>query len=68
MLQYAHCRLVSLEENSGATVASECDPSLLTETSAEELIFHIAKFDEVVAKSHTLLEPCLLVHYLFNLR
>ncbi|XP_014209485.1 probable arginine--tRNA ligase, mitochondrial [Copidosoma floridanum] len=66
-MQYAHCRLVSLEKNSGATIASECIPSLLQEPVAEDLIFCIGRFDEVLLKSYQELEPYILVHYLFTL-
>ncbi|KAL7293702.1 hypothetical protein TKK_0012774 [Trichogramma kaykai] len=67
MMQYAHCRLVSLEENSGAIIASECDPSFLKEPEAQNLILHINKFEGAIARSYRELEPCLLVHYLFQL-
>lgn len=67
-LQYAHCRLVSLEENSGASIASECIPSLLTEPTAEDLLYTIGKFDEAAIKSYQELEPYILVRYLFQLR
>ena len=67
-LQYTHCRLVSLEENSGAIIASECEPSLLTEEAAEDLIYMIGKFDEAMIKSYHDLEPHILVHYLLRLR
>ncbi|KAK2579032.1 hypothetical protein KPH14_002825 [Odynerus spinipes] len=66
-LQYVHCRLVSLEENCGATFVPECDPSLLKEPIAEDLVFIISKFDNAVLKSYQDLEPCILVTYLFQL-
>ena len=67
-LQYAHCRLVSLGENCGAVLPKECDPTLLQETVAQDLIFMIATFDEAVIECYNKLEPCILVKYLFKLR
>lgn len=66
-LQYAHCRLCSLEELSGATLVKECDSSLLKETEVNQLILLISQFDEVVLKSYEELEPCVLTIYLFHL-
>ncbi|XP_046752294.1 probable arginine--tRNA ligase, mitochondrial [Diprion similis] len=66
-MQYVHCRLKSLEENSGAKLPTECDPSLLREQIVEELIVQIGRFDQAVIKSHRELEPCILVNYLFGL-
>ncbi|XP_033196769.1 arginyl-tRNA synthetase, mitochondrial [Bombus vancouverensis nearcticus] len=66
-LQYAHCRLCSLEELSGATLVKECDSSLLKEAEVDQLILLISQFDEVVLKSYEELEPCVLTIYLFHL-
>ncbi|XP_008549531.1 probable arginine--tRNA ligase, mitochondrial isoform X1 [Microplitis demolitor] len=66
-LQYTHCRLVNLKENCGATVANQCDPTLLEESIIDELIMSIAQFDEAVVASYQTLEACYLVKYLFNL-
>ncbi|XP_068971933.1 probable arginine--tRNA ligase, mitochondrial [Bombus flavifrons] len=66
-LQYAHCRLCSLEELSGATLVIECDSSLLKEAEVDQLILLISQFDEVVLKSYEELEPCVLTIYLFHL-
>jgi arginyl-tRNA synthetase len=57
-----------LEENSGAMIASECIPSLLTEPETEFLIYYIGIFDEAIIKSYQQLEPYILVNYLFQLR
>lgn len=67
-LQYTHCRLVSLERNCGAVLASECDPNLLQEEVVDDLVVLIAKFEEVILKSHEEMEPCILTVYLFHLR
>lgn len=67
-LQYTHCRLVSLEENCGATIASECIPELLAEPSAVELALFLGQFDEAVMRTFREHEPYVLVHYLFKLR
>ncbi|XP_017876746.1 probable arginine--tRNA ligase, mitochondrial [Ceratina calcarata] len=66
-LQYVHCRLCSLEELSGATLVTECDPSLLKEPIIDHLIILISRFDEIVLESHNELEPCTLTVYLFHL-
>ncbi|KAK0168759.1 hypothetical protein PV327_002529 [Microctonus hyperodae] len=66
-LQYTHCRLVSLEENCGVKLPSECDPSLLKEPIVNELVAAISQFDEAVVSSYQTLEPCHLLKYLFHL-
>ncbi|CAG2056953.1 unnamed protein product, partial [Timema podura] len=66
-LQYTHCRLYSLEQNCGAQLPTECDPSVLQETEAVLLVIEVARFDEVLNKSHEELEACVLVSYLFRL-
>lgn len=66
-LQYTHCRLVNLKRNCGATLPSECEPSLLREEVVDDLIVLIAKFEEMVLKSYEELEPCILTGYLFHL-
>lgn len=67
-LQYVHSRLVSLEENSGATLISECDPTVLKEPIVDNMILIISNFENVVLRSYEDLEPCILVAYLFQLR
>lgn len=47
-LQYTHCRLISLEQNCGVTLPDNCDPSLLTEPEALDLVLEIARLDFVV--------------------
>lgn len=42
-LQYTHCRLCSLEEQSATTAAVECDGSLLTEPVACILVAELAR-------------------------
>ena len=66
-LQYTHCRLTNLELHCGATITTECNPSLLKEPVVDDLIILISKFDEVVLKSYERLEPCILTIYLFQL-
>lgn len=43
-LQYTHCRLRSLHIKSGVTTASACDPSMLSETAAINLVYEISRF------------------------
>ncbi|CAB3372091.1 Hypothetical predicted protein [Cloeon dipterum] len=66
-LQYTHCRLCSLRENSGARPADECNATLLTESQATALVTEIARFDEILRASYLELESCILVQYLFSL-
>ncbi|XP_063995163.1 probable arginine--tRNA ligase, mitochondrial [Diachasmimorpha longicaudata] len=66
-LQYTHCRLFGIEENSGATLPSECKPHLLTEPIINDLVTAISQFDEAVVLSYQTLESCYLAKYLFNL-
>ena len=67
-LQYTHCRLISLEENSRVQPATECNPEILKEVCVDELLFVLGLFEEIIYKSQQSLEPCLLVTYLFRLR
>lgn len=67
-LQYTHCRLFSLQrENRNIEEADELNIELLAEQEARELIHLILKFPEVIQHSHTELESCVLVKYLFDL-
>ncbi|KAI4498091.1 hypothetical protein M0802_006915 [Mischocyttarus mexicanus] len=66
-LQYVHCRLSSLEENSGVTLPTECCPSILKEPVVDDLICIISNFENTVLRSYQDLEPCILVNYLFKL-
>lgn len=69
-LQYTHCRLCNLEEMFGNLGAADNDcwrPELLSETEAQNLIFEIAKFSEMIYRSEDTLESCYLVNYLFGL-
>nr|XP_050855332.1 probable arginine--tRNA ligase, mitochondrial isoform X1 [Vespula vulgaris] len=66
-LQYVHCRLFNLEENSGATLPTECYPSVLKEPIVDDLICIISNFENTVLRSYQDLEPRILVTYLFEL-
>ncbi|KAF7268556.1 arginyl-tRNA synthetase, mitochondrial [Rhynchophorus ferrugineus] len=66
-LQYTHCRLHSLEENTGILPAKQCDPAVLIEDEATELVKALAKFQDILYASGEQLEACLLVTYLFHL-
>lgn len=46
-LQYTHCRLISLEQNCGVALPDNCEPSLLTEPEALDLVLEIARLDFV---------------------
>lgn len=43
------------------------EPKLLSEIEAVNLIYEIAKFPEIVYRTQTSLEACILVNYLFGL-
>lgn len=67
-LQYTHCRLCSLEEMIDDRPATTCDPSYLREPEAVELVYEMARFDDVIYKCQSTLEAYILVNYLFSLR
>lgn len=68
-LQYTHCRLCSLAETI-SNIRTDAQPNieLLGEPEAEQLIFELARFEEVLLRTQHTLEPCVLVKYLFSLR
>ncbi|XP_063224933.1 probable arginine--tRNA ligase, mitochondrial [Bacillus rossius redtenbacheri] len=66
-LQYAHCRLCSLERSCGVSLPPDCDPGALRESQAVSLVQELARFEEVVVRSSLELEACILVNYLFKL-
>lgn len=66
-LQYLHCRLWSLEQNSGVSLPQSCNPSLLTEEVIGDVTAEIAKFEHILQKSLEEHEACILVGYLFRL-
>lgn len=66
-LQYTHCRLVSLMKYSGASAAQEVQPDTLMEPEAIQLVLDIAMFEDALVASERVLEPRLLVNYLFQL-
>ncbi|CAH1156161.1 unnamed protein product [Phaedon cochleariae] len=66
-LQYTHCRLYSLEKNSGAIPARECIPQILYEPEALALVKDLARFHEILFKANEQLESYILVNYLFHL-
>nr|CAI5849453.1 unnamed protein product [Callosobruchus analis] len=66
-LQYTHCRLHSLEKNSGTTPAKECIPEIFDHPEALLLLKVLAKFHDVLYKANVQLEAYILVNYLFHL-
>ncbi|CAG9797235.1 unnamed protein product [Chironomus riparius] len=66
--QYTHCRLYSLErENSNINEGEELNLELIKELEAQELVYLILKYQEIIYHSHNELESCVLVKYLFDL-
>ncbi|CAK1551580.1 unnamed protein product [Leptosia nina] len=66
-LQYLHCRLWSLEKNSGAVLPDFCEPDLLDEEIIGDIVTELAKFDNVLQRAYYEQEACILVNYLFKL-
>lgn len=66
-LHYTHCRLCSLEKNSGAVPAQQCDPLVLDQPEITALVLQLARFHDIVYDANEQLEACFLVSYLFNL-
>jgi len=68
-LQYTHARLTSLLEASAVDVSDVCDvdTNTLEEAIAVELVYIIARYDEVLSISYKTHEPHHLVQYLFTL-
>ncbi|KAF2367550.1 Arginine-tRNA ligase [Trinorchestia longiramus] len=67
-LQYAHCRLVQLEQNCGVVFNADADTSSLAcHPAALACVANIIRFEEVLYEFHESLEPYLLVDYLVKL-
>uniref|UniRef100_A0A1Y1KMU0 Probable arginine--tRNA ligase, mitochondrial n=1 Tax=Photinus pyralis TaxID=7054 RepID=A0A1Y1KMU0_PHOPY len=66
-LQYTHCRLCSLEENSGAVPVQVCKPEFLEQPDVTALVRELARFPDVLHKAQSQMEACVLVTYLFHL-
>ncbi|XP_063709551.1 probable arginine--tRNA ligase, mitochondrial isoform X2 [Culicoides brevitarsis] len=66
-LQYTHCRLCSLEENSGASIANDVNVDFLQEPEAVSVVIELGKFPEAIARAHKTQEACVIVNYLFSL-
>ncbi|XP_066280161.1 probable arginine--tRNA ligase, mitochondrial [Branchiostoma lanceolatum] len=66
-LQYTHARLCSLERESGMLVPDSCDPALLQERQALQLLQQIAGFDQAVHKALTEMEPRHILSYTLQL-
>lgn len=66
-LQYAHCRLCSLINNSNEAVAKQCDPQVLLEPEAIDVVLKLAQFEQVLLRCNQTLEASHLVVYLSQL-
>lgn len=64
-MQYTHCRLSNLIEANEDLNATDFNFDLLQEPEAIQLILRLAQFDEHLARSYRLVEPSVLVRYLF---
>lgn len=66
-LQYTHCRLCRLEEIPGAKAATHCNPSLLQEPEAVNLIYCMAMCPDALKEAKDSLEAYRIVKYTFEL-
>ncbi|XP_038213225.1 probable arginine--tRNA ligase, mitochondrial [Zerene cesonia] len=66
-LQYLHCRLWSLEKNSGVSLPDFCYPEYLEEEIIGEVVAELACFDNILHKAYLENEACIIVNYLFRL-
>ncbi|KAJ6630184.1 putative arginine--tRNA ligase, mitochondrial [Pseudolycoriella hygida] len=66
-LQYTHCRLCRLEEIPGVKMAAHCNPTLLQEPEAVNLIYSMAKAPDILKEAKDSLEAHRIVHYTFQL-
>lgn len=67
-LQYTHCRLCSLQENCGSIEeAKEIESQHFNEQEAQQLIYEIIRYPEVILYASESLESSGLVNYLFKL-
>lgn len=66
-LQYLHCRLWSLEKNSGVTLPAQCEPKYVPEEVVGDVVTELARFEDILQKSLDEYEACILVNYLFRL-
>ncbi|KAK9761557.1 hypothetical protein K7432_013466 [Basidiobolus ranarum] len=66
-LQYTHARITGIERKSDIQLNSNCDLGTLVEPEVRQLIWLLATFSWHLEQSYTTLEPCILIHYLFQL-
>lgn len=66
-LQYLHCRLWSLEQNSGVTLPAQCEPKSVPEEVVGDVVTELARFEDILQRSLDEYEACILVNYLFRL-
>ncbi|XP_049865257.1 probable arginine--tRNA ligase, mitochondrial [Pectinophora gossypiella] len=66
-LQYLHCRLWSLEKNSGLAIPQTCDPTAIPEEIVGDVVAELARFEDILSRSLEEYEACVIVNYLFRL-
>ncbi|XP_071818732.1 probable arginine--tRNA ligase, mitochondrial [Apostichopus japonicus] len=66
-LQYTHARLKSIEANYEYEMRDSISTEVLSEPEAEQLIWHIAQFDDAVQNSFDEMEPKHIVAYILRL-
>ncbi|CAH2244095.1 jg5107 [Pararge aegeria aegeria] len=66
-LQYLHCRLWSLENNSGVAIPAAAEPDGLNEEVIGDVVAELARFDDALNRAVSENEACIIVNYLFKL-
>lgn len=67
--QYTHCRLFNLQKTNEQNIseARELNLDLLREPEAQQLIYLILKYPQIIHLAHEELESCVLVKFTFDL-
>ncbi|XP_013161559.1 PREDICTED: probable arginine--tRNA ligase, mitochondrial [Papilio xuthus] len=66
-LQYLHCRLFSLEQNSGVKIPDACAPEYLKEEVVGDVVLELARYEDVLHRALIEREASIIVNYLFRL-
>lgn len=67
--QYTHCRLFNLQQANKHNIseAEELNLELLSEPEAQQLVYLMLKYPQIIYHSYDELESCILVKYMFDL-
>lgn len=67
LLQYTYARLCSLIDKQEVELEDSFDPSYLTSDAAQQLLLHLASYEDIVQNPSTMLEPFYTAQYLLEL-